>query len=268
MQDLVGKYGKYAVVAGASSGIGAEFARQFAAAGLDLVLVARRKSKLTALADELHAAHGTATEVVELDLATGGAVDELLRRTSALDVGLVVASAGVVTAGPFLGNTLADELALVRLNLEVPVQIAHGYGRIFTARSRGALILVSSTVGFAPVPFTANYAAAKAYVASLGQALTYELKGSGVDVLTVAPGPTRTEGADNAEGIDFGKLPLPQMQPVTVVRQALRALGRKPLLIPGGANRISDMAGKYLTPRRMQTAMFGKLVTRALTPGA
>ena len=116
----------------------------------------------------------------------------------------------------------------------------------------------SSAVAFAPVPYTANYAAAKAYIASLGQALHYELHGAGVDVLTLAPGPVRTEGADNAEGIDFGKLPVPGDEAGPVVRAVLRALGRKPLIIPGFLNKASDFAGKYLTPRRVQAAMFGR----------
>jgi len=264
MTDLHAKYGQYALVTGASSGIGAEFAAQLAAAGLSLALVARRKDRLDALAARLRAAHGTAAAVIGLDLAGEGAVAELARRTAGLDVGLVVASAGVVTSGPFLRNDLAAEEELLRLNLGVPAQIAHVYGRLLARRGRGGLILVSSAVAFAPVPYTANYAAAKAYLASLGQALHYELKGSGVDVLTLAPGPVRTEGAGNAQGIDFAKLPVPSMQPAPVVRAALRSLGRRPLVIPGTANKVSDFAGKYLTPRRAQTAMFGALVSRAL----
>jgi short-subunit dehydrogenase len=173
-------------------------------------------------------------------------------------------SAGVVTAGPFRRNDLTAELALLRLDLVVPAELAHAYGRLLTRRGRGGIILVSSVVAFAPVPYTANYAAAKAYLASLGQALHYELKGTGVDVLTLAPGPVRTEGADNADGIDFTKLPVPAMQPGPVVRAALRALGRRPLVIPGPLNRANDLAGKYLTPRRAQTAIFGALVRRAL----
>jgi hypothetical protein len=91
------------------------------------------------------------------------------------------------------------------------------------------------------------------------------LKRSGVDVLTLAPGPTRTEGVETAEGIDFGKLPLPMAPPNKVVKKALNGLGRKPLIIPGRMNRISDFMGKYLTPRRMQTVMFGQLLGRATT---
>lgn len=148
MKDLRSRYGKYALVTGASSGIGAEFAEQLAAAGLSLVLVAGRKDRLDALAARLRADHGTATEVIGLDLAADGAVTELARRTSHLDIGLVVISAATVTAGPFLGNALAAELTLVRLNLAVPAELAHVYGRLLARRGRGGIVLVSSAVAF------------------------------------------------------------------------------------------------------------------------
>lgn len=201
--------------------------------------------------------------MIGLDLAADGAVAELARRTARLDIGMVVSSAGIVTAGPFLGNDPSAESALLHLNLTVPAQLAHVYGRLLARRGRGGIILVSSAVAFAPVPYTANYAA-KAYIASLAQALHYELKGSGVDVLTLAPGPVRTEGAANAQGIDFSKLPVPPMPTGPVVRAALRGLGRKPLVIPGFPNKASDFTGKYLIPRRVQTALFGALVRHAL----
>src|SRR5205814_2270414 len=120
----------------------AEFAAQLATAGLSLALVGRRKDRLEALADGLRAEHGTAAEVIGLDLADDGAVAELARRTAHLDVGLVVASAGVVTAGPFLRNDLTAELALLRLDLVVPAELAHAYGRLLARRGRGGIILV------------------------------------------------------------------------------------------------------------------------------
>jgi uncharacterized protein len=264
MSDLRTKYGEYGLVTGASSGIGAEFAAQLAAAGLNLVLVARRKDRLDNLAGRLHAAHHISAEVIQLDLAGEGAVAELARRTEHLDVGVVVANAGVLTAGPFLGNDWAAESELLQVDLMVPAEMAHVYGRMFARRGRGALLLVSTVVAFAPLPYAANYGAAKAYIASLGQALHYELKGSGVDVLTLAPGMTKTEGADNAPGIDFGKMPGRPMRPGPVVRAALRGLGRKSLVIPGPPNKIQDFAGKYLTPRGAQTALAGILTRRAL----
>ena len=264
MTDLRERYGKYALITGASSGIGAEFAEQLAAAGLDLVLVARRKDRLEALAGRLRATHGVSAEVIALDLAAEGAVAELIRRTERLDVGLVVASAGVLTTGPFLSNDFAAEAELLRVNLVVPAEMAHAFGRHFVARGHGALILLSSVVGFGPVPYSANYGAVKGYIASLGQALHYELRGSGVDVLTLAPGLTQTEGADNAPGIDFGRMPGKAVPPGPVVRAALRGLGRTPLVIPGANNKIQDFLGKYLMPRRAQTAMSGVIVRHAL----
>jgi hypothetical protein len=264
MTGLRARYGEYALVTGASSGIGAEFAEQLAAAGLSLVLVARRKDRLDALASRLHGAHGVGTKVVDLDLAGDGAVAELVRRTGQLDVGLVVANAGIVTTGPFLGNDWAAESALLKVDLMVPAEMAHAYGQLFAQRGRGGLILISSVVGFTPVPYSANYAAVKAYLASLGQALHYELRGSGVDVLTLAPGSTKTEGADNAPGIDFGKMPGQAMQPGPVVSAALRGLGRRSLVVPGAPNKVLDFVGSYLLPRRAQTAMFGTITGRAL----
>jgi hypothetical protein len=266
MKNLRDAYGQWAIVAGASSGMGAEFARQLAHSGLNLVLVARRKEKLQDLADQLHAEYGTASELVGLDLGSEGAVQELLGRTAHLDIGLVVASAGITTAGPFLDNPLAEETALLTLNLSVPVELAHAYGRIFRERGRGGLVLLSSSVAFSAVPYLANYAAAKTYIANFGLALGNELKSSGVDVLVLAPGPTRTEGFTEAEGIDFAKLPLPAMPAQRVVHAALRGLGRTALVIPGGLNGVNDFFGKHLLPRRIQTAMFGLLVHRALTP--
>jgi len=183
MKDLRAAYGQYAVVTGASSGIGEEFARQLAAAGVNVVLVARRKGRLDALAAELSRIHGTTNEVVALDLLADGAVDELWRRVGDVDVGLVVANAGISLAGPLVAHSLADELDVFALDGAVPLQLAHRFGRDFAQRRRGAIVLVSSSIAASPVPYSANYAAVKAYVLSLGQALNYELKKDGVDVL-------------------------------------------------------------------------------------
>jgi uncharacterized protein len=261
---LRARYGEYALVTGASSGIGAEFAVQLAAAGLSLVIVARRKDRLDALADQLRGAHGVSVEVIQLDLAVEGAVPELVRRTEDLDVGLVVANAGELTTGPFLDNDWVAESDLLQVDLRVPAEMAHVYGAKLVRRGRGALIFLSSAVALAPMPYAANYGATKAYIAALGESLTYELKGSGVDVLTLAPGKTKTEGADNAPGIDFDKIPGRPMMPEPVVKAALSGLGHKSLVIPGAPNKIQYLIGKYLTPRRGQTALSGILTGRAL----
>jgi short-subunit dehydrogenase len=265
MKGLRTTYGSYAVVTGASSGIGEQFARQLAAAGLNVILVARRKDRLEALAAELSRAHGTTNIVVALDLLAPGAVDDLWQRVAGLDVGIVVANAGFYFAGPLVANSLADELDVLTLHGAVPLQLAHRFGRDFAQRHRGAIILVSSSIAASPVPFEANYAAVKAYVLSLGQALNYELKKDGVDVLVISPGQTQTEGLDNAVGIDFSKLAGPKMAPSRVAQIALNNLGKRAHVIPGAANNIADLAGKYLLPRRLSVRLYASIIGRALT---
>lgn len=269
MTDLPAKYGRYALVTGASSGIGAEFASQLADAGFDLVVVARRRDRLEALAKQIQDRTGRHVFIAAVDLAVPGAVDELVNRTRDLDIGLVVAAAGVMVAGKFADNDHFAETATIQVNVLALMQLAHRYAAAMAHRGRGALILLSSTAGHAAVPYSANYAATKAYVDSLGRALHYELKPVGVDVLTLAPGPTDTEGLHEAEGVDFTALPMPLMRTTAVVRIALKKLGRRSLVIPGVMNRFSDFLGKYVLPRSWMTALFGQLMSKAsVSPAA
>ncbi|MFI9486149.1 SDR family NAD(P)-dependent oxidoreductase [Promicromonospora sp. NPDC052451] len=267
MKDLRA-YGSYAVVTGASSGIGAEFARQLAAAGLDLVLVARRRDRLAALAAELADRHGTASRVVVLDLLDDGAVAELRAAVADLDVGMVVANAGTSVPGVLTEHSLADELDVLTLNGTVTLQLAHGFGQDFARRGRGAVVLLSSMIAAVPVPYQANFAAVKAYVSSLGQALNHELKRDGVDVLVLSPGQTRTEGLDNTPGIDFDRLVGRKMDPSRVVRAALDGLGRRAHVVPGVVNNVADLMSRYLMPRRLSVRMYGRLIGGALVGDA
>jgi len=206
-------------------------------------MVARRRDRLEALAAELTRQHGTANQVVALDLLAEGAVDELWRQVGDLDVGIVVANAGISVAGPLVDNSPIEELNVLTLDGVVPLQLAHRFGRRFAQRRRGAVILVSSMIGAGPAPYLANYAAVKAYVSSLGLALNYELKKDGVDVLVVSPGPTQTEGLDNAVGIDFHKLEGPIMAPSRVACTALNNLGKRAHVIPGATNNSMALMG-------------------------
>jgi uncharacterized protein len=260
------QYGPYALVSGASAGIGKEFARQLAERGLDVILVARRRTALDAFAAELEAACKVRVRSIALDLAADGAAARLAELTSDVELGLVVLNAGSLTAGPFLAQDLGQELKLIQLNVASTVEMAHRFGNRLRKRGRGGLILLSSVAAYGAFPYQANYAASKAYIASFGLALREELAPVGVDVLVLTPGPTRTEGFVGAEGIDFSKLPLPAMAPKSVVRAALKGLGRKAIVIPGAMNRISDALGKYVLPRTLSARMFGKLLAKALRP--
>ncbi|WP_216903472.1 SDR family NAD(P)-dependent oxidoreductase [Nocardia alni] len=268
MKDFRAAYGRYAVVTGASSGIGEQFARHLSAAGVDVVLVARRKGRLEALAAELSRADGTDNIVFELDLLAEGAVAELARGVSDLDVGMVVANAGISAPGPLVDNSLATELDVLTLDGAVPLQMAHHFGREFTRRGRGAIILVASSLEASAAPFTANYAAVKAYVSSLGQALNYELKGHGVDVLVVSPGMTESEITQRSAGLDFQKLGGPLMPASQVAQTALSNLGKRARVIPGITNNAADLLIKHVLPRSLSVSMFGWLMRRALVDSA
>jgi len=266
MSNLAAKYGRTALLTGASSGIGAEFANQLAEVGFDLILVARRKDRLDAMARDLHSRNGVRVTVVAADLAVPGAVDDLLKQTANQDIGLVVAAAGTMVAGAFTDNDYAAETTTAQVNMVALMQLTHRYGKLMSQRGRGAMILLSSSVGAFATPYSANYAATKAYVSALGRALHYELKPAGVDVLTLAPGPTDTEGLMTADGIDFTALPIPRMSAAAVVRIALKKLGRRSLVIPGPLNRFTDFLGTRILGRRAMTALFGFMMAKALRP--
>ncbi len=162
------KYGPWALVTGASAGIGREFARQLAAEGLNLILASRSQNRLEQLAEDLVAARRISVRTVPVDLARIGTAEALEEATADLDIGLLINNAGVETHGAFLRSDLDDETSLLQLNVVRPMELAHVFGRKMTRRSKGGIVFVSSTLGYQSVPYFANYASSKAYILVLG----------------------------------------------------------------------------------------------------
>jgi uncharacterized protein len=220
-----------ALVTGASSGIGEQFARQLAARGHDLVLVARRAERLESLAEQVP----TQAHVVACDLATDAA--SLAGRVEQLDVGvgLLVNNAGFGTSGPFVENDPAREAEEVRLNCEAIVTLCHAFLPAMIDRRRGGVINVASSAGMQPIPYEAVYAATKAFALNFTDALHTELRGSGVRVMSVNPGPVPTEWQRVAgySGDRTGVVP-GEISAEQVVRESLEAWdkGRRSI-IPG-----------------------------------
>jgi short-subunit dehydrogenase len=220
-----------ALITGASSGIGEQFARQLAARGHDLVLVARRADRLEQLAGEL----STDAHPVPCDLATDAA--SLRDRVAELgvEVDLLVNNAGFGTAGPFLDQDPGRDAEQVRVNCEAIVTLTHAFLPGMVERGRGGIINVASSAGMQPIPYESVYAATKAFAISFTDALHTELRGSGVRVLAVNPGPVPTEwqgvagyGPDRV-GVVPGEIPADQ-----VVRESLAAYERgRRSVIPG-----------------------------------
>jgi uncharacterized protein len=245
------RYGAWAVVTGASDGIGREFALRLAEAGLNLVLVARRGEILEALAKELSERHSIQALALPANLASKAVVDEVLARTKDLDVGLLVAAAGFGTSGHFVDAKLEDELEMIDVNCRAVAALSHHFGARFAARRRGGMVLMSSLVAFQGVPNAANYAATKAYVQSLAEGLQVELAPYGVDVVSSAPGPIRSGFAKRADM----KMSM-ALTPRSVADATLEALERRGTVRPGWLSKFLEASLMFL-PRWGRVRMMG-----------
>jgi len=248
------RYGPRALVTGASSGIGREIAMQLAGAGFDLVLVARRETLLRELAADLTIRHRIDVRVLPLDLAFDEGVEELTAATANTDIGLYVAAAGFGTSGPFLDANLDQEREMLRLNCEAVLATSHVFGKRMADRGRGGIILMSSVVGFQGMPNAAHYAATKAYVQTLAEALYVELRPRGVDVLAAAPGPTHSGFAERAD-MRMGRA----LSARAVAQGTLGALGRRPTALPGLLSRVLKDSLAPL-PRRTRVRIMGSVM--------
>jgi short-subunit dehydrogenase len=259
--SFLARYGPWALVAGASEGIGASFARALAARGLNLVLLARRVGPLESLAAELSQRHGVQTKVLALDLTSPRLHAVVAERTKDLEVGLVVCSAALSLISGFLELELDDVLRSVDVNVRAPLVLAHLFGRRMAERGRGGVVLMSSVAGMIGSPYSATYAGAKAFVLGFGDSLWAELEPRGVDVVTCAAGPTETPTYAQVRTSSFP----PVMNPDHVVRAALGALGKRPRVVPGLFNRLTTWLVAPLprtTTLRMIAAQTKKLATR------
>jgi len=222
------QYGPWAVVTGASEGIGRAFAEKLAEQGFHLVLVARREAVLESLSQTLHDRYRIQTEVIAADLSKAEDVERVAKATTALDVGLLVAAAGFGTSGNFIELDVANELNMLDVNCRALTAQSHHFAQRFKVRGGGGIILLSSLVAFQGVPRASSYAATKAYVQTFAEGLRSELKPFKVDVLACAPGPVASGFAKRAD-MQLGSAEKPEV----VAAQALRALGKQSTVRPG-----------------------------------
>lgn len=254
---------RFAVITGASSGIGRAFAARLARDAYDLVVVARRRERLEELAKQVSEAHAVAVEVVAADLTDPGALRELEDRVAAMHtLELLVNNAGFGTAGRFWELDPDREEREIRLNVIAPVRLTRAALPGMIERGHGAIINVSSVVAFQPVPYDATYGATKTYVNSFTEALHEELRGTGVRVQALCPGATRTEFQEHA-GLDASRLPSFAWQsPEEVVEASLEGLRRGQLVcVPGIGNRLLSAVSRA-TPHALTRRLAGELTRR------
>jgi uncharacterized protein len=259
-----------ALITGASAGIGAEIARELARRGHGVVLVARRKDKLDELAAELTAEHGVRAEAVGCDLGKAASRQRLPARVASLglDVEILVNNAGFATGGAFADSDPARELEQVRVLVEAVVALTSAFLPAMVSRGRGAILNVASTAGMQPLPYSAGYSAAKAYVLTFSEALHQELRGSGVTVTALAPGPVSTEFWDAADWQAGGQAfenAVPRPAWVTA-RQTARAGvqgladGRR-VVVPGVQIRTAMLAARYV-PHALKLPLIERVMRR------
>jgi uncharacterized protein len=254
--------GQWALVTGASSGLGADFARELAGRGASLVLVARREENLRALQAEITARHPVQVEVVAMDLATPEAPQQLYDRLKAAgrQVDILINNAGLGLYGPFLEIDWQRERNMLELDIVTLTHMTKLFVRDMVARKRGYILQIASIGAYQPSPLYASYSAAKAYVLNFGEALNYELRNTGVGVTVLSPGITATEFLKvSGQQATFYQRTV-MMQSPEVVRIGIDAmLKRRPSVVPGWLNAVTVWFNRLL-PRRVQAAVAHRLM--------
>lgn len=240
------KYGPWAVVAGASEGLGAAFADALAARGLNLLLIARRAELLESVAERLRANSGVEVRVAVCDLARMDLADTLDEMTANLEIGLGIYNAAYAPVGEFAVQPLENLLRIIDVNVRGPVTFAHTLAPRMIARGRGGLILMSSLAGLQGSPRIATYAASKAFNSILGEGLWSELKPKGVDVVVACAGAIRTPGYTKTVKRDAAGV----MDARAVAEETLDGLGHGPVIVPSRFNRFARFMMSRVLPRR------------------
>lgn len=260
-------YGPWAVVAGASEGIGAAFTHALAARGLNLVLIARRAEPLNTLAAELRDQYKAEVKTLVADLGAADVLQTVATATQSLNVGLLVYNAAYSLIGPFTAYAAEQHAQTVAVNCRAPLLLTHHYAQRFLNRplqqgKRGGIILLSSLTAFQGTPLVASYGATKAYNLILAEGLWDELQPQGIDVLACCAGATLTPGYINTKPESPAGFSPPEMEPRTVAEESLAALGHTPYLIPGRANRLVSFMMRRLLPRKTAVRIMGRTMRR------
>jgi short-subunit dehydrogenase len=254
------KYDGFALITGASRGLGMAFARALAERHCNLVLVARSAEPLHALANELRRSTPISVVAIQIDLSAPGAGQLLTEQLSngEIPIDLLVNNAGFGLRGEFRGLSIRQQLEMLRLNNQAIVELTYSLlPRMLERREKG-IINISSTAGFQPIPFASVYSATKAFLTAFSLALEQELRSAGVSVVTVCPGRLHKNGNDESEQRARGKWAGIYQSPDEVVEDALRVLANGGgLTVPGALNKFSVFAQR-LIPRSLVPRLVAK----------
>ncbi len=251
-------YGPWAVVTGASDGMGRALCEHLARAGFNLVMVARRGDVLAELANRLTRECAVETVPMSLDMGRASDIDLLMASVNGRDVGLLVAAAGYGTSGPFAAGTLERELDMLSVNCRAVLVLVHFFASRFMDRRRSAIVMFGSLVGWQGTPYAAHYAATKAYVQVLAEGLRVELAPHNIDILSAAPGPVASGFARRA-GMRMGAA----TSTTAAAADIFRSLGRSGTIVPGALGKLLTYSLAIL-PRRLRIQVMAR-VMRGMT---
>ncbi|WP_419535080.1 SDR family NAD(P)-dependent oxidoreductase [Endozoicomonas sp.] len=260
--DFAKQYGSWALITGASAGIGRTFAEVLAKKGLNLILVARRESLLDELAQQLEQHHEISTRVIVADMSDTSEVNRVIEQSADLEIGLVIPNAGIETHELFDQQSWQQVDSLLQINMAAPTRLAHHFAGQMRQRGRGGILFVSSIMAYMPSAYLAQYAASKAYIQLLAEGMHKELKSSGVDVTVLAPGLTDTDMGQSVTGGLNAMFRQPLMDPKAVVQAGLSALGKRPVRIAGWMNQLNVFMVSRLLPRAFSTALTHKMFNK------
>lgn len=259
MTKFKDRYGSWALVAGASAGLGEAFAEQIAAKGLNVALVARRESLLNELRDKLTTTYHVEVRTIPLDLARDDAPSVISEALNDVEVGLLVYNAALSVIGPFLDRPLEDHLNEIAINCRTPMSLTYNFGKQMQARKRGGIILMSSLSALQGSANIANYTATKAYNTLLAEGLWEELRREGVDVLACLAGAVSTQNYMDSLSNGSGS-PAGAMTPSAVVAQTLAALGKEGSFIPGFSSKAAAFVMRRLMPHGLAVRIMGRVM--------
>ncbi len=255
MNNMIEKYGPWALVTGASRGLGRAFCLELSQLGFNIVMVSRSAEKLQELKQELSDKSPVQIRTEALDLALPDSAEKLFQACADIDVGLLINNAGIFPKGYFEKLELSELLQTVRLNCLAPLELTHRFTGRFQKRKKSGIIFVSSMQAFGAVPFMSNYSATKAYDMELAEGLRIELSPLGIDVLSLTPGFINRPGKKDGTGA---------LDPDIIARQGLHKLGKKLFHTTGIVNKIYYHAGRLFLTRSFRSRLMARLIQKSM----
>jgi short-subunit dehydrogenase len=261
--DFANDFGPWALIAGASEGLGEAFAREIAKKGINVALIARRKELLEKLCDNISREYNVQTRAIQIDLASNNLLDKVKEATTDLDIGLMIYNAALSPIGLFYNFDLEQHNKVIDVNVKGPMTLAHHFGHLMMNKRRGGIILLSSLAGLQGDPYHAHYSATRGYTMNLAEALWYEMRKYNVHVMACIAGATNTPNYVSSKPRRAGLINPRPMDPSKVAKGSLKSLKKnKPYHIPGFNNRFNSFILQRLLKRKRAIKFMGNIASK------